>query len=87
MLPCTRPNLPTSQQDGRRESSLLAEELLTVDGCWERGSQFLLTSMSLVIDYAPVNDPIAMHICIRLNGMQKIKGVYDVWENGRGGGG
>lgn len=32
VLLCTRPNLPTSQQDGRRESSLLAEERLTVDG-------------------------------------------------------
>lgn len=84
MLLCTRPNLPTSQQDGRRESSLLAEERLTVDGWQERGSQFLLTSMPLVIDYVPVNDPISTHIwtaLIRPNGMQEIKGVYDVCGN------
>lgn len=75
MLSCTRPSLLTSQQDGRRvqESSLLPEELLTVDGCQGRDSQFLIPSMSPVIDYAPVNDPVFMHLWTTLIGLMRYK--------------
>ena len=65
---------------------LVAEELLTVDGCWQ---SFLLGCGPLYINHIPVDGPTPMHILVTLTGLSGMKFlliVHKFWSEPRWGG-